>query len=151
MKLPGQLTKPLYSNPFEIVLPALKQLLPLFYEKAATVAMIKHGIVMVKKATQYLNPRQTKIIAFDAPLFALAKQVQWNWPQTLGKNECVVMFGGLHIEMAIWNTFGDYLESSGWTSALVQAGIASSGIADSILKAAHLKRTRHAHQVSPLP
>ena len=36
------------------------------------------------------------------------------------------------------------------TSALLQAEIASSGIADSILKAAHLKRTRHAHQVSAL-
>ena len=102
---------------------------------------------MVKKATQYLNPEQTTIIAFDASLSALAKQVQWNWPQTHG---CVVMFGGLHIEMAIWKTFGDYLESSGWTSALVKAGIASSGIADYILKAAHLKCTRHAHQVSTI-
>ena len=60
------------------------------------------------------------------------------------------MFGGLHIEMAIWNTFGDYLEASGWTTALTQAGIASSGTADSFLKAAHLTRTRHAHQVSAL-
>ena len=52
--------------------------------------------------------------------------------------------------MAIWNTLGDYLESSGWTAALIQAGIASSGTADSFLKAAHLTRTRHAHQVSAL-
>ena len=52
--------------------------------------------------------------------------------------------------MAIWNTFGDYLEASGWTTALTQAGIASFGTADSFLKAAHLTRTRHAHQVSVL-
>ena len=52
--------------------------------------------------------------------------------------------------MAIWNTFGDYLEASGWTTALTQAGIASFGTADSFLKAAHLTRTRHAHQVSAL-
>ena len=60
------------------------------------------------------------------------------------------MFGGLHSEMATWKTFGDYLESSGWTSAVSQAGIVSSGTADSLLKAAHLTRTRHAHQVSAL-
>ena len=60
------------------------------------------------------------------------------------------MMGGLHIEMAMWNTFGDYLESSGWTSALIQAGIASMGTADSFLKSSHLTRTRHAHQVSAL-
>ena len=45
------------------------------------------------------------------------------------------MLGGLHIEMAVWNTLGDYLEDSGWTAALTQAGIASSGTADSFLKA----------------
>lgn len=60
------------------------------------------------------------------------------------------MFCGLHIEMAIWKTLGDYLESSGWTSALIQVGIATSGTADSFLKASHLTRTRHAHQLSVL-
>ena len=52
--------------------------------------------------------------------------------------------------MAVWNTYGDYLEGSGWTSVLTRAGIASSGTADSFLKAAHLTRTRHAHQISVL-
>lgn len=46
--------------------------------------------------------------------------------------------------------FGDYLEGSGWTSELVEAGIASSGTADSFLRAPHLTRTRHAHQVTAL-
>ena len=65
-------------------------------------------------------------------------------------NKHVVMLGGLHIETAIWNTLGDYLDSSGWTIALHQAGVASSGTADSFLSAAHLTRTRHGHQVSAL-
>ncbi len=43
---------------------------------------------------------------------------------------------------------GDYLADSGWTEALLEAGIATSGTADSFLKASHLTRTRHAHQVS---
>ncbi|KAK1891936.1 Ribonuclease PH [Dissostichus eleginoides] len=52
--------------------------------------------------------------------------------------------------MAMWKTYGDYLEASGRTTALTEAGIASSGTADSFLKASHLTRTRHAHQVSAL-
>ena len=130
--------------------PALTQLLPLFYEKAATASMIKHGMDVQCKATQFLNPGQIPVMAVDAPLYALAKFVRWNWPQTHGEDKCVVMFGGLHIEMAMWKTYGDYLEASGWTTALTEAGIASSGTADSILKASHLTRTRHAHQVSAL-
>lgn len=43
---------------------------------------------------------------------------------------------------------GDLLEDSGWTSALVQANIASTGTADSLIKASHVTKTRHAHQVT---
>lgn len=52
--------------------------------------------------------------------------------------------------MAVWKTLRDYVEASGWTTALTQAGIASSGTVDSFLKAAHLTRIRHAHLVSAL-
>ena len=41
-----------------------------------------------------------------------------------------------------WSTFGDYLEGSGWTAALIQAGVASSGTAESFLRASHLTKTR---------
>lgn len=37
----------------------------------------------------------------------------------------MVMLGGLHTEMALWNTLGDVLEDSGWTAALTEAEIAS--------------------------
>lgn len=43
---------------------------------------------------------------------------------------------------------GDYLADSGWTASLIEAGIATYGTADSFLKASHLTRTRHAHQVT---
>ncbi len=29
--------------------------------------------------------------------------IQWCWPESHGENKHVVMFGGLHIEMALWN------------------------------------------------
>ena len=89
-------------------------------------------------------------MAFDQPFFALAKFVQWSWPETHGEKHFVVMFGGLHIEMALWNTLGDLLEYLGWTTALCEADVASSGTANSFLKAFHLTRTRHAHQVTAL-
>ena len=63
---------------------------------------------------------------------ALAKQVQWNWPDKYDEDKCVVMFGGLHIEMAALKILGDWLRGSGWVQALVQVDIASPGIADYI-------------------
>ena len=130
--------------------PAISQLLPLFWEKAATHAMIKHGMTIVRQSTLFLNPGQIPVMAVDAPLFALAKHIQWKWPETHGEDAFVIMLGGLHIEMKFWDTIGDYLEGSGWTAALVEAGIASSGWAESILRCSHLTRTRHMHQVSAL-
>ena len=58
----------------------------------------------------------------------------------------VIMFGGLHLEMSMWNMLGDYLAGCGWTVALCEVGIASSGVADGLLNASHLTKTRHAHQ-----
>lgn len=53
------------------------------------------------------------------------------------------------IKMAFYSqVLGDLLEDSGWTSALVQANIASTGTADSLIKASHVTKTRHAHQVT---
>ena len=122
--------------------PALSALLPLFYEKAATPAMIKHGMDVLKRAIKFLNPIQIPVVALDQPLFALAKMVQWKWPETHGEDKYVVMFGGLHLEMALWSTLGDLLGSSGWTTALIEAEVASPGVADSFLRASHLTRTR---------
>ena len=58
------------------------------------------------------------------------------------------MFGGLHIELTALKTLGDLLKDSGWTSALVQAGVTTAGTVNSFLKAAHITRTRRAHQVT---
>ncbi len=43
---------------------------------------------------------------------------------------------------------GTWLDGSGWTRALVEAGIATSGTTDSFLKVSHLTKTRIAHQVT---
>ena len=58
------------------------------------------------------------------------------------------MFGGLHIKMASLKVLEDILQGSGWTEALLQAGVASSGKVDSFLKASHEIRTKQAHQIT---
>ena len=123
-------------------------LLPLFQESAHTVAMIKHAMDMVRCAVEHLNAGQTPVITVDQLLFALAKQIQWKWPAQYGEEHYVILFGGLHIEMAVLKTLGDWLHGSGWTEALTQADIVTSGTAESLLGATHVGRTRRAHQVT---
>lgn len=127
---------------------SLTSLLPLFYDQAKSVAMIRHSMDVVKQAVDILNPGQRPIITVDQPLYAVAKEIQWSWPATHGEDHFIVMFGGLHIEMAALKTLGDLLEGSGWTGALVKAGVATPWTADSFLKASHVTRTRRAHQVT---
>ena len=109
--------------------------------------MIHHATNVISKSVQFLNPGQTPVVTSDQPLYALAKKIQWQWPEIHAETK-VVMLGGLHTEMAALRTIGDWLEGSGWTSAITETDIASAGTADSVLKASHVSRTRHAHQVT---
>ena len=127
---------------------AITSLLPLFEENAHSKAMIQHSMKLVKDAIAYINPAQTPIIGMDQPLYALAKQIQWERADIYGESSYVVMMGGLDIEMATLKMVGNWLNNSGWDSALVQADITTRGRADAILKASHITRSRYAHQVS---
>eukprot|EP00733_Pompholyxophrys_punicea_P000439 Pompholyxophrys_punicea_v1_NODE_121_length_3355_cov_8.294759.p1 type:complete len:312 gc:universal NODE_121_length_3355_cov_8.294759:1498-2433(+) len=122
----------------------------MFREKAATFAMVKHGMTVIKKAIQFLNSGQIPVMEVDQPLFALAKLVQWKHPDQFGEQNFVVSFGQLHIEAALLGVIGDLLEGSGWTNVLVNAEIATTGTAASFLTGSHITRTRHAHQVTLL-
>ena len=62
----------------------------------------------------------------------------------------IIMLGGPHVEKALWYSVGDLLAFSGWTEALTEADVATSGTADFFLKASHITRTRHTHQVTAL-
>ena len=80
---------------------AINTLLPLFLDSVHSIAMIKHSMTIVQAAVQHVNPGLVPALTADQPLFALAKQIQWTWPSTFGESHFVIMFGGLHIEMAI--------------------------------------------------
>ena len=58
------------------------------------------------------------------------------------------MFGGLHTEMTAMKSIGSILKDSGWTCALVEAGVDSSWTADSFLSATNVTRTRQTHQIT---
>ena len=110
--------------------------------------MIKHSMNIIKTSVNHLNPSQVLVLALDQPLYAIAKEIQWDYGDTYGENNFVIMFGGLHIEQALLKMLRDWLEGSGWTAALAEANVATSGTAESFLKAANIVRTRRAHQVT---
>lgn len=81
-------------------------LLPLFKTDSKNVAMIKHGMNVVKLIVDRVNCGQSPVIAFDQPLFTIAKLIQWNWRNLYGEEQFVIMMGPLHTEMAFLKTIG---------------------------------------------
>lgn len=108
--------------------------------------MMAHSMSVVAAATRHLNPEQTPVIVVDQPLYALCKSFQWQDTDLTEKN-IFVMLGGMHIELVSLRVAGQWLDGSGWTSALVEAGVTTQGRADATIKASHLTRSRYAHQV----
>ena len=96
---------------FHAACKALSTVLPantaLFRENADTPAMVKHTKNILISITLYLSPGQIPVMAYDCPIFAKAKIIQWTWPSTHGEDKIVIMFGGLHLEMSMWNMLGD--------------------------------------------
>ena len=81
-------------------------------------------------------------------LYAIAKQLQWTFPESVGGDKLVMMLGALHIEDKIHQMTGKLLRDSGGTTVLSLAQVLPSGRAQSALNEHHIKRTRYAHQVS---
>ena len=79
----------------------ISSLLPLFTESSKSAAMMYHSMNIGKQAVHHLNPGQVPFITVDQPLFALAKKIQWNFPDVFGEDKFVVLLGGLHIEMEV--------------------------------------------------
>ena len=62
---------------------SITSLLPLLCESAHSVATIRHVMDRVKDTVAYLNPDQTPVIAADQPIYTIAKQIQWQWPDLI--------------------------------------------------------------------
>ena len=62
-------------------------LLPLFPDYSKYVAMIRHWMDVI----HLLNPGQVPVLTLDQPLFTIAKQIQWNWPDMYGEDKFVIL------------------------------------------------------------
>ena len=119
-----------------------------FPHVAHSVAMIYHAMNVVKAVVTHLHPEQALVIFADRPMYSLAKKLQWNFPATHGEDKYVVFLGGMHVELTLDKCLGNWLEGSGWTTAVTNSGIASGGTANSFLKTSHLGRTKHVYQLT---
>ena len=81
-------------------------LFSLFSKGSKSAVMIRHAEVVVKKAANHVNPNQTPVIALDQPMYAITKQMQWNWSKIYGEEKFGIMMGALNIEMAALKTLG---------------------------------------------
>ena len=83
----------------------------LLKDKAHYVSTIKHTLEKIKEAIFFLNPTQSPVNTLDQPLFALAKQIQWTWPNEF--ENFVFILGGLYIEITLLKVIGQILSNSG--------------------------------------
>ena len=85
-----------------------------FCEKASSMSMQKHAMLISKKATDFINPGQVPVIVGDCPLYAQQKKCQWKFPDEVGETKMVCFMGFLHIEMASQQCGGKLLAGSSW-------------------------------------
>jgi len=128
--------------------PAIISLLPLFRDSAHSPAMFKHGIDIIERITNQVHPGQTPALTLDPPLYAIAKRIQWKWPEQYGEQKYVVLMGGLHIEMVMLKVIGEWLEGSGWTYVMTAANVTTEGRVHGRQKGSHTSRGQWAHQVA---
>ena len=88
------------------------------------------------------------MLTVDQPLYAIAKKIQWTWPDEYGERRYVILIGGLHIEMAMFKLIGDWLDGSGWTYVMTSANITTEGRAVGLQKGSHTSRGQWARQVT---
>ncbi|KAJ8895095.1 hypothetical protein PR048_000420 [Dryococelus australis] len=99
------------------------QVMPLFTEKAQSLAIMLHTINVVKGMVEYLNPGQIPVLVADTLLYALLKKSQFTMVDIHGKEKVFITMSGLHIELAALRMAGKWLQGSGWTSVPVHAGV----------------------------
>ncbi|MES9879344.1 MAG: hypothetical protein ABW185_00490 [Sedimenticola sp.] len=114
-------------------------------EKADTLSMQKHAMLVAKKAIAFVNPGQIPVIEGDCPLYARQKRCQLLFPQEIGEQQMVCMIGFLHLEMCTQEAGGKLMGGSGWERMFHLANIFTPGVAASLLGGKHVKRTRQAY------
>ena len=73
---------------------------------AYSLAMIAHFTKSFKSAIERITPSQIPAIAVGQPLIPLAEQTQWTLGEMYNEDQCVIMFGGLYVEMTAFSMLG---------------------------------------------
>ena len=103
-----------------------------------------HSMKIIAKTMKSVNPGQKTIVTADQSVYALAKQIQWQYRNLFGEDKMIVMLGDLHTEMATMSMIGEWLEGSERSDLFVAAGISTPGTSDAFLKGHNVKRCRYA-------
>ena len=86
-------------------------------------------------------------IGFDRLLYPIAKKLKWHHPDFYGPAKLATMLGALQTEMVMLGCLGDWLQDSGWTIALSNSGVTTSGN-NSLLSGHGLAATKFVHEVT---
>ena len=116
---------------------------PVFYEKASSMSLQKHVMLISKKATDFINPCQVPVIVGDCPLYVQQEKCQWKFPDEVGESKLVCFMGFLHIEMTSQQCGRKLLAGSGWERKFSLAKVFIPGVAASLFGGSHVKRTRY--------
>ncbi|KAI0229375.1 hypothetical protein LSAT2_020217, partial [Lamellibrachia satsuma] len=83
-----------HANRQEGILETMKTaILQLFTESSNSPTMIKHAMSVINAAVKHLNPGQMPVITLDQPLHAIAKTVQWAFPETHVEDKYMLLMG----------------------------------------------------------
>ena len=94
--------------------PAEIGILPIFPDKSTDPTLLKHSMLFVKAAIEFLNPGQTPVLGADQPISAVYKQLQIQYHVLLGEDKFVIMMGGLHVQDKSNLMLGKLIRGSGW-------------------------------------
>ena len=106
---------------------AIITLLPLFRDGAHSPAIMN----LVRQIICQVNPEQIPVFTVDQSLYAIAKIIQWKWPDEMG---------GLHIERAMLKVIGIWLDRSGLTYVMTSDNVTTEGRTTGLIKGAHISR-----------
>ena len=67
--------------------------MPLLLENSHAAALLNRVVNLVKEALEHLNPNYTPVLTMDQPLPAIAKEIQWLWPDSFSNNKYVIKIG----------------------------------------------------------
>ena len=71
------------------------------------------------------------------------------WPSMHGEEKYTVLKGGPHVEMALLNVLGNWLDGSGWLAIMAASNVTREGKADALQSGSQTLTVHCTHQVTP--